>query len=149
METANSNMIQYFANLSVGAKIFWIILAVIFIFSIYVAITQKAKAGGIAAGVITGIAIYASVILQNKSLMKWVSLFHYQEWYIVVAVIAGFFVSLFLFLFLGAGSFAAADNKSSFIKFLAVLLRIFSAAGLAVTFLFVFALIRNGGVIYF
>lgn len=64
-------MIQFFTNLPTGPKIFWIILAGIFLFSIYVAISTKGKEGGIAAGVITGFVFRFSSILLNKSLEPW------------------------------------------------------------------------------
>ena len=140
-------MIRYFTNLPTGPKIFWIFLGCIFIFSIYVAISTKGKEGGIAAGVITGLAIHFSVILQNKGLMKWVK--SGKEWYIIAALLAGFILGMAVFVGILMAAIGAKQNKGFFESFLAVLFRIIGAAGCVLILIFAMLQIRDGGVIYF
>ncbi len=141
-------MIQFFANLSVGGKIIWLILVCVFAYSIYGAITTKGKEGGIGAGVVSGLVIHSFVILENKSLMRFADSFRNAEWYIVVGVIIGFFICLGLFFGLLSVTYPSKRN-SGVGSFFLVILRIISVAGAAVIFLFVFRLIRNGGVIFY
>lgn len=141
-------MIQFFANLSVGAKIIWLILVCVFAFSIYGAITTKGEEGGIAAGVVSGLVIHSFVILENKSLMRFADRFRYAEWYVVVGVIIGFFVCLGLFFGLLSVTYASKRNRGAGSFFL-VILRIISVAGATVILLFAFRLIRSGGIIFY
>ena len=140
-------MIHFFSNLSTGPKIFWIILGCIFLFSIYVAISTKGKEGGIAAGVITGLLIHFSVILQNKSLMKWVN--SDKEWYIVVALLAGFIIGMAIFVGILMASIQAKQNKGFLESFLAVFFRITGAAGCVLILIFAFLQIRDGYLIFY
>ena len=140
-------MIRYFTNLQTGPKIFWIFLGCIFIFSIYVAISTKGKEGGIAAGVITGLALHFSVILQNKGLMKWVN--SDKEWYIIAAMLAGFILGMAVFVGILMAAIGAKQNKGFFESFLAVLFRIIGAAGCVLILFFALMQIRNGGVIFY
>ena len=140
-------MIRFFANLSTGPRIIWIILGCNFLFSIYVAISTKGKEGGIAAGVITGLVIHFSVILQNKELMKWID--SGKEWYIVVAMIAGVIIGMAIFAGILMAAVQANRNKGFLESFLAVLFRIIGAAGCVLILIFAFLQIGNGGVIFY
>ena len=140
-------MIQYFSNLSTGPKIFWIILGCIFIFSIYVALSTKGKEGGIAAGAITGLAIHFSVILQNKALMKWVD--SSKEWYVIVAMLAGFILGMAVFAGILMAAVQAKQNRGFFEAFLAVLFRIIGTAGCLLILFFAMMQISDGGVIFY
>ncbi len=140
-------MIRYFTNLTTGPKIFWIFLGCIFIFSICVAISTKGKEGGIAAGVITGLAVHFSVILENKGLMKWIR--SSKEWYIIAAILAGMIVSMAIFAGILMVSVKANRNRGFFESFMAVLFRIIGAAGCVLILIFAFLQIGSGGVIYF
>ncbi len=149
MGTFFSDIIQFFANLSTGGKIIWIVFAGIFLFSISIAVKTKGKEGGIAAGVVTGILVHSVFILKNKSLMKFADLFKYEEWYVVVGVLIGFFAAMVIFIVLMGISAPSNRNGSSRSFFFSILLRIIGIAGAAVTILFAFVLIGIGGIIFY
>ena len=140
-------MVQYIVDMTTGLKIFWIVLGCIFLFSIYVAVTTKGKEGGSAAGVITGLWIWFAVIMQNKGLRKWIG--STKEWYLVVAMLAGFIVGMAIFAGILMASVRANQNKGFWESFAAVIFRIIGAAGCVIILLLAISQISSGGVIFY
>lgn len=140
-------MVQYMIDMTTGLKIFWIVLGCIFLFSIYVAVTTKGKEGGIAAGVITGLWIWFAVIMQNKGLRKWIG--STKEWYLVVAMLAGFIIGMAIFGVILMVSVQANKNKGFLESFAAVIFRIIGAAGCVIILFLAISQIGNGGVIFY
>ena len=109
--------------------------------------TTKGKEGGIAAGVITGLWIWFAVILQNKGLAKWIG--SGKEWYVVVAMLAGFIIGMAIFGVILMVSVQANKNKGFLESFAAVIFRIIGAAGCVIILLLAISQISSGGVIFY
>ena len=91
-----TGMIGTFQSMATASKIFWIIMAVLFVISIVIGIKEKAEEGGIAAGIVTGMVVFRYV-----DDCKWMRDLRRAEWYIsvpvsIVGIIAGLLLSMAL-----------------------------------------------------
>ena len=137
-----SDVAAFFVNLPIGAKIAWCILGIIFIVSIIRSILAQ-EAGGIGAGVISGIA--ACVFLSDK---KWLHDLKYIEPYILIPV--GIIVVLGIIFMAGVILMLSERLISKKrVRFLGILLRVMGVAIITAFSILLITSIGNAGMIFY